>query len=80
MLGEELEAERKKTKSEKKLQNKIENPNFIKNQLFKAAVKNSLRHKIKRMRKERIFPQPKSYMNYNKRKGLLKKNSIKINL
>lgn len=77
-VGNALQGIRFKNKSEKKLQKKINNPNFLKNIMFKEKKKNSLKRKIRKMRNMAIFPQPKSYMNYSKRKGLLKKNSIKI--
>lgn len=77
-IGEELQESRIKEKKLKIKEEKEKNPNFIKNQLFKDKKKNSLRLKIKKMRNEAIFPQPKSFMNYSKRKGFLKKNSIKI--
>lgn len=73
-IGQKLCAERVKKKKEKKL----DNVNFLINQQNFMKNANSLRRKIKKMRKERIFPQPKSYTNYRNRNGLLKKNSIKI--
>lgn len=77
-IGEELQGTRREEKKIKKQSEKANNPNFIKNILFKEKKKDSLRQKIIKMRRKPIFPQPKSYMNYSKRIGLLKKNSIKI--
>lgn len=77
-LGDELMISRIREKRMKRLLKKQKNPNFIKNDLYREKKKNSLRQKIREMRKEAIFPQQKSYMNYNHRVGLLKKNSINI--
>lgn len=77
-IGTELEQARIKDKKEKKFAERMKNPNFVKNILYTEKKKNSLKRKIRRMRNEAAFPQPKSYMNYSNRKGLLKKNSIKI--
>ncbi|KAG5674914.1 hypothetical protein PVAND_004859 [Polypedilum vanderplanki] len=74
-IGEELYDKRVKDKREEK----FKNINFLKDQIQRNKNKNSLKQKIKMMRKQAIFPQPKSYMNYRNRNGLLKKNSIKIN-
>jgi hypothetical protein len=73
-IGEQLYEERIKGKREKK----FKNVNFLKNQIQRNKNKDSLKRRIKAMRKRAIFPQPKSYTNYRNRNGLLKKNSIKI--
>lgn len=78
-FGDRMVSTRVKEKKQKQLEEKLKNPNFVKNELFKEKMKKSLKRKIRLMRNQAIFPQPKSYMNYTKRKGLLKKNSIKIN-
>jgi uncharacterized protein (DUF342 family) len=77
-LGHKLEATRFQEKKKKKLAEKEKNPNFIKNKLFNLRKKHSLKKKIRKMRNEGIFPQPKGNMNYKKKIGLLRKGSIKI--
>lgn len=77
MIGERLEMTRVRDKKEKIMEEKMKNPNFVKNKLFNERRKNSLSRKIRRMRNQAVFPQPKSYMNYKIRNGLLKKNTIK---
>ncbi|CRL00537.1 CLUMA_CG013798, isoform A [Clunio marinus] len=61
---------------------KSKNINSIKERLLvhNKQKKSSLKQKIKEMRRQEVFPLPKSYMNYQKRNGILKKNSIKINI
>jgi len=67
-----------KERLEKKKDDKFKNVNYVKQQINLEKNAGSLKRKIKQMRRQRIFPQPKSYMNYRKRNGLIKKNSIKI--
>lgn len=69
-----------KERLEKKKEDKFKNINYVKQQNNFQKNAKSLRRKIKQMRKQRIFPQPKSYSNYRKRNGLIKKNSIKIEI
>lgn len=64
-------------KAQAKEDKKFKNPNFLKEKLTKPAKNHAVRRKIKAMREQRVFPQPKSYMNHRKVKGILKKNSIK---
>lgn len=73
-IGNALFKERIQQKKEKKLQN----INYVKSTLQYLKNAHRLKRKVKKMRREGIFPQPKSFMNYRKRNGLLKKNSIKI--
>lgn len=63
---------------EKKQERKFKNVNFVRHQINQQKNSGTLKDKIRKMRKEKIFPQPKSYTNYSKRNGFLKKNSIKI--
>lgn len=76
-IGEELHENRIKDKMQKIMETKRKNPNFVKNEMFKERRKSSLSRKIRLMRNRAVFPQPKSYMNYKLRNGLLTKNSIK---
>ncbi|CAG9797613.1 unnamed protein product [Chironomus riparius] len=68
-----------KERLEKKKEDKFKNVNYVKQQFNLQKNTGSLKSKIKHMRRQRIFPQPKSFMNYRNRNGLIKKNSIKIN-
>lgn len=78
-VGEGMKAERVKTKAGIKEAKKSTNINFIKEKLrgTKKDGKVTVKQKIQKMRRDRIFPLPKSYTNYKKRNGLLSKNSIK---
>lgn len=81
-IGEALLPERLKKKAEERETRKQQNVNIVKARL-KIAKNQRIRkvsNKIKQMRRDRVFPLPKSFTNYNNRKGLLKKNSIVINL
>lgn len=75
-------AERNKQKAEKKALNKAKNVNFVQQKLRDARneQKHNVRKRIQQMRKEGVFPQPKSYTNYKKRNGLLGINKILIEL
>lgn len=77
-IGKSLEGERIKKKAEEYERKKLENINIFKSKLRQAQnqKKHSLKKTIKEMRKQRIFPLPKSYTNYKHRNGLLSKNSI----
>ena len=79
-IGETLLTERLKQKAEEREERRHKNVNVIKNILHagKNERKQSVKKKIRQMRRVRIFPLPKSYMNYRNRTGLLKKNSINI--
>lgn len=72
-VGEKLRNERIK----KKIDKKLDNIEFLRHTIVRN--RQTLKNKIKKMRKDKIFPLPKSYTNYKNRNGLLKKNSIKIN-
>lgn len=74
-IGQEMFKERLAEKKELKFKNQ----NYLTQLIHYRKNKNTLRRKIQIMRKEAVFPQPKSFMNYAKTKGILKKNSIKIN-
>ena len=74
----------KLTLKERMLQKKIArnqklftNENYFKKSLEKEKNKNSLRNRIKLMRKQKIFPQPVGPTNYKKQFGMLKKIVIK---
>lgn len=67
-----------KERLEKKKEDKFKNINYVKQQNNFQKNVGSLKRKIKQMRKQRMFPQPKSYCNYRKRNGLIEKNLIKI--
>lgn len=73
-IGEFLLNDRLEAKNTKK----FENINFVKNQANIEKSSKSLKQKIKQMRKQKIFPQPKSYTNYRRRNGLIKKDTIRI--
>lgn len=81
-IGKVLLKDRLKTKAEKRELKRLKNANIVKQNLESQNDKNqnkhSLRKRIKQMRRDKIFPLPKSYTNYKNRKGLLKKNTIKI--
>lgn len=81
-VGECMKAERTKTKAGIKESKKSTNINFIKEKLRGSGTRKdgkvTVKQKIQKMRRERIFPLPKSYTNYKKRNGLLSKNSIEI--
>lgn len=70
-LIEERRIDRKKEKESKKLKS----VHAVRENL--RISQNSLRMKIREMRKIRVYPLPKSFMNYKKRNGLLGKNTIK---
>lgn len=80
-IGKTLLAERLKQKANEREKKRAQNPNVVKNMLVtgKRDRKQTVKYKIRQMRRDRIFPLPKSYMNYRNRNGLLKKNSIIIN-
>lgn len=69
------------TRLREKLNKKMKNVNFLTEYAMKGEISKgkNLKSKIKKMRKSAIFPLPKSFTNYKKRKGLLGKNSIQIN-
>lgn len=79
-VGECMKAERSKTKADIKEAKKSTNINFVREKLrgSKRDGKVTVKQKIQKMRRDRIFPLPKSYTNYKKRNGFLSKNSIKI--
>lgn len=79
-IGQSLLIERVEKKAEEREFKRLQNINIVKNNLNRAKndKKNSIKKKIKEMRQNRIFPLPKSYMNYKKRNGLLGRNSIKV--
>lgn len=79
-IGDALLQERTQQKAEERELKKLQNVNIVKQKLSAAKnqEKHKLRKKIKAMRRDRIFPQPKSFTNYKKNKGLLDRNSIKI--
>jgi hypothetical protein len=81
-IGNALLTERTKQKAEQRELKKLQNVNIVKEKLSSAKNqdKHKLRKKIKAMRRDRVFPQPKSFTNYKKNKGILNKNSIKIEL
>lgn len=76
-IGAALLEERKRAKQEKKESEKSKNINYCKQMMKKNDEKNSLKKKIRQMRRDATFPLPKSYMNYKKRVGILGKNTIK---
>lgn len=65
--------QKKKEKNEKKFTNK----NMFKKAFELKKHRNSLRHKIKIMRKEKIFPLPMGPTNYRKQFGIIPKIIIK---
>lgn len=67
----------KKQRIEAKIEKKMQNVQFLRQTIVKQQ-KSTLKQKIRQMRKDKIFPIPKSYTNYKKRNGLFSKNSIKI--
>jgi hypothetical protein len=74
-ISQTLLSERIQAKQDKKLGNR----NYLKNKLsHKKSKTHEIRNKIRLMRRERVFPQPKSFTNYKNRNGLLKKNTIKL--
>lgn len=81
-IGDSLLQERCAKKAEEKRLKKAKNVNTVKHDLNqqKSEVKHGVRKKIQKMRKSKVFPQPKSYMNYRTRNGLLGKNSITISI
>lgn len=80
-IGDSLLQERCEKKAEEKRLKKAKNVNTVKHDLNeqKSEAKHGVRKKIQKMRQRKVFPQPKSYMNYRARNGLLGKNSITIN-
>lgn len=64
-------------KAKAKEDKKFGNVNFLKEKLTSPVKDHAVRRKVKAMRQQRVFPQPKSYMNHRKSKGIFKKNSIK---
>lgn len=64
-----------------KLEKKMENVNFLSTFVAKKEIAKgkTMKNRVKMMRKAKVFPLPKSYTNYKKRKGLLGRNSVKIN-
>lgn len=77
-IGRALRDERIILKEDEKVAKKARNLNAVKQNLIKKnESKYSLRKKIRQMRRDKVFPLPKSYTNYKKRNGLLEKNSIK---
>lgn len=78
-IGKVLLEENIKIKAELKEQKRLLNKNYLKDKLNskKSEQRHPVRQKIKKMRSQRIFPQPKSYTNYRKRNGIFNKNSIK---
>lgn len=81
VIGKSLLADRTKEKAEKKELEKFKNINFVKENLHNTRneTRQTVKRKIQQMRKDKVFPQPKSYTNYNKRNGLLQKDKIIVN-
>lgn len=81
-IGKSLMGERLQKKAEEKELKKLQNINFVKNKLNakknENKNRNSVKKRIKEMRSKRLFPLPKSYMNYKNRNGLLGRNSINV--
>lgn len=79
-IGLSLLNDRLKDKAEQKEIEKLKNINVVKNRLIEKRNegKQSLKKKIRQMRRDKVFPLPKSFMNYKKSNGLLCKNSIKL--
>lgn len=79
-IGEALLSERLRKKAIEREEQRSKNINIVKNMLNSAKNerKQSVKKKIRQMRRDRIFPQPKSFTNYKNRNGLLKKNSINV--
>lgn len=79
-IGHVMLEDRLKTKKEEKEARKSRNVNFVKQKIInhREESQDSIKKKIRQMRRDKKFPLPKSFTNYNGRKGLLRKNSIKI--
>lgn len=79
-IGQSLLAERLKKKTEEREERRLKNVNVVKSLLHagKNQRKQSVKKKIQQMRRDHIFPLPKSYTNYKNRNGLLRKNSVII--
>jgi hypothetical protein len=74
--------ERTKAKKEEKIAKKSKNFNVVKQNLNSMRNRNeekdSLKKKIRQMRRDKVFPLPKSFTNYKRRNGFISKNLIKI--
>lgn len=79
-IGDVMLRDRIKLKKEEKEAKRSRNINSVKQIIInhREGNQNSIKKKIRQMRRDKIFPLPKSFTNYNGRKGLLRKNSIKI--
>lgn len=78
-IGKTLRSKRMRNKAiDKERARAAKNPKDFINQHVAKKIegKQSVKNKIKQMRQDRTFPQPKSSTNFKKRKGLLGKNTI----
>lgn len=76
-IGAAFIEQRKKDRKQEKEAKKTKNLHVVRENL-RTGMKNGLRIKIRQMRREKIFPLPKGFMNYKKRNGFLGKNTIKF--